>query len=37
VASFRERLGPAFLLATNVVGDSSILRREPIFRSQRPG
>ena len=35
VASFRERPGPAFLLATNVVGDSSILRREPIFRSQR--
>jgi hypothetical protein len=35
VAAFRERSGPTFLLATNVVGDSSILRREPIFRSQR--
>lgn len=35
VAAFRDRPGPAFLLATNVVGDSSILRREPIFRSQR--
>jgi hypothetical protein len=35
VAAFRERRGPTFLLATNVVGDSSILRREPIFRSQR--
>ena len=29
VAAFRERKGPAFLLATNVVGDSSILRRNP--------
>jgi hypothetical protein len=35
VAAFRERPGPHFLLATNVVGDSSTLRREPIFRSQR--
>jgi len=35
VAAFRERPGPTFLLATNVVGDSSILRRHPIFRSQR--
>jgi len=35
VAAFRERPGPCFLLATNVVGDSSILRREPIFRNQR--
>ncbi|HSD29232.1 MAG TPA: hypothetical protein VLL75_18160 [Vicinamibacteria bacterium] len=35
VAAFRQRPGPSFLLATNVVGDSSILRRDPIFRSQR--
>jgi hypothetical protein len=35
VAAFRERRGPMFLLATNVVGDSSILRRDPIFRNQR--
>jgi hypothetical protein len=35
VAAFRERPGPRFLLATNVVGDSSILRRNPIFRNQR--
>lgn len=35
VAAFRSRPGPAFLLATNVVGDSSILRRTPLFRSQR--
>ena len=35
VAAFLERRGPAFLLATNVVGDSSILRRNPIFRNQR--
>jgi hypothetical protein len=35
VAAFRERSGPHFLLATNVVGDSSILRRNPLFRSQR--
>jgi hypothetical protein len=35
VAAFLERKGPAFLLATNVVGDSSILRRNPIFRNQR--
>jgi hypothetical protein len=34
-AAFLERRSPRFLLATNVVGDSSILRREPIFRSQR--
>jgi hypothetical protein len=35
VAAFRERPGPTFLLATNVVGDSSMLRRQPIFPSQR--
>jgi hypothetical protein len=35
VAAFRAREGPRFLLATNVVGDSSILRRDPIFRNQR--
>jgi hypothetical protein len=35
VAAFLRRPGPHFLLATNVVGDSSILRRDPIFRSQR--
>jgi Capsule polysaccharide biosynthesis protein len=35
VASFLERPGPRFLLATNVVGDSSTLRRRSIFRSQR--
>jgi hypothetical protein len=35
VAAFRERKGPTFLLATNVVGDSSILRRFPLFRNQR--
>ena len=35
VAAFRARRGPVFLLATNVVGDSSILRRRPIFRNQR--
>jgi hypothetical protein len=35
VAAFLERRGPRFLLATNVVGDSSILRREPVFRTQR--
>ena len=35
VAAFRERRGPTFLLATNVVGDSSTLRRDPIFRNQR--
>jgi len=35
VAAFRERPGPSFLLAPNVVGDSSILRRQPIFRNQR--
>jgi hypothetical protein len=35
VAAFLERPGPRFLLATNVVGDSSTLRRQPIFRSQR--
>jgi hypothetical protein len=35
VAAFRERPGPFFLLAPNVVGDSSILRRQPIFRNQR--
>jgi len=35
VAAFLERPGPRFLLATNVVGDSSTLRRQTIFRSQR--
>jgi hypothetical protein len=35
LASFMSRPGPRFLLATNVVGDSSILRRSPIFTSQR--
>jgi hypothetical protein len=35
VARFLERPGPRFFLATNVVGDSSILRRDPVFRSQR--
>jgi hypothetical protein len=35
IEAFRARTGPMFLLATNVVGDSSILRRQPIFRSQR--
>lgn len=34
-AAFLDRPGPRFLLATNVVGDSSMLRREPIFRNQR--
>lgn len=35
VVRFLERGAPRFLLATNVVGDSSILRRDPTFRSQR--
>jgi hypothetical protein len=35
VAAFLARPGPRFLLATNVVGDSSILRRPSPFRSQR--
>jgi hypothetical protein len=35
VAAFVERPGPRFLLATNVVGDSSILRRAVAFKSQR--
>jgi hypothetical protein len=35
VAAFLERPGPRVLLATNVVGDSSILRRPSPFRSQR--
>jgi hypothetical protein len=35
VARFRERPGPSFLLATNVVGDSSTLRRLSVFRNQR--
>src|SRR5262249_11012173 len=35
VAAFRQRPGPTFLLASNVVGDSSILRRDPLFRNQR--
>jgi hypothetical protein len=35
VAAFLARRGPRFLLATNVVGDSSILRRQPVFLNQR--
>lgn len=35
LTAFLSRPGPFFLLGTNVVGDSSMLRREPIFRSQR--
>jgi hypothetical protein len=35
IAAFLQRPGPRFLLATNVVGDSSMLRRNPIFRNQR--
>jgi len=35
VAAFRGRPGPSFLLATNVVGDSSTLRRATLFPSQR--
>lgn len=35
VAAFLERSGPVFLLATNVVGDSSLLRRATVFRNQR--
>lgn len=35
VEAFLARPGPRFLLATNVVGDSSILRRPSPFRSQR--
>ena len=35
LAAFQARPGPSFLLATNVVGDSSMLRRDPLFRSQR--
>jgi hypothetical protein len=35
VAAFRARPGPSFLLATNVVGDSSTLRRATLFRNQR--
>jgi hypothetical protein len=35
VGAFLERPGPRFLLAPNVVGDSSILRRPSPFRSQR--
>ena len=33
--AFRRRHRTTFLLATNVVGDSSLLRRQPIFRNQR--
>lgn len=33
--AFVERPGPRFLMATNVVGDSSMLRRPSVFRSQR--
>lgn len=35
VAAFLDRPRPRFLLATNVVGDSSTLRRRTLFRSQR--
>jgi hypothetical protein len=35
LAAFVERPGPRFLMATNVVGDSSMLRRPSPFRSQR--
>jgi hypothetical protein len=35
LAAFLERSGPVFLLATNVVGDSSLLRRRTLFRNQR--
>jgi hypothetical protein len=35
LAAFLERGGPRFLLATNVVGDSSTLRRPSVFRNQR--
>jgi hypothetical protein len=35
LAAFVARSGPRFLLATNVVGDSSTLRRPSPFRSQR--
>jgi hypothetical protein len=35
VSAFLARRGPRFLLATNVVGDSSILRRQPVFLNQR--
>lgn len=35
VVAFRRRHRPTFLLATNVVGDSSLLRRDAIFRNQR--
>jgi hypothetical protein len=35
VARFRQRPGPTFLLATNVVGDSSTLRRKSLFLNQR--
>jgi hypothetical protein len=35
VEAFLARPGPAVLMATNVVGDSSLLRRRTIFRNQR--
>jgi hypothetical protein len=35
LSAFLERPGPRFLMATNVVGDSSMLRRPSAFRSQR--
>lgn len=35
LAAFVERPGPRFLMATNVIGDSSMLRRPSVFRSQR--
>lgn len=35
VASFLEGIQPVFLLAPNVIGDSSMLRRETIFAGQQ--
>ncbi len=35
IEAFLLRHRPRFLLATNVVGDSSLLRREAVFRNQR--
>ena len=35
LAAFVARPGPRFLMATNVVGDSSMLRRPSVFRNQR--
>ncbi len=34
-AAVLDRPGPRFLMATNVVGDSSLLRRQTLFRNQR--